>query len=140
MIKLRAHHLLCLSRNYATKDEWYNKKLTQHAHKIHSRLIKNPNLKIKIIKKCDDICKKCPHRKGKICKKREKINYWIKVMDNKVLRLIKIKPNTKHKASELFKLTINNITNKDLRDICRGCEFLKNCIKYRVNKSFVNSI
>jgi len=136
MKKIRPHHLLCLSRKYATKGGWYNNKLTKHACKTRSEIIENPGLKIKIIKRCDDICKKCPNRRGKICKKREKINYWIIVMDNKVLRKLKIKENSINRSNKLFRLTINNINNKDLKNICRGCESLKYCLKYGVDKSF----
>ena len=135
MIRLRAHHLLCLSSKYATKGNWYDEKLTKHALNLRKIIIKNSKIKIKILKRCDDICKKCPHRKGKICRKREKINYWILIQDNKVLKKLKIKENSVYESKDIFSLAIKEITNKDLKEICRGCEFLPNCLKYGFNES-----
>lgn len=138
-MRIRAHHLLCFSRAYCKKG-WYNRRLTDFVSKILYKINKTPDLKVEIVKKCDDICKKCPHRKNKICKKEDKINYWIVVMDNKVLRKLKIKPNSIYNIKELVKLTAEKISNKELRKICRGCDFLNYCLKYGLNKSFIQKL
>jgi len=44
------------------------------------------------------------------------------------MRLIKIKPNSIHNARELFE-KINKIKNKELKNICKGCEYLIYCLK-----------
>lgn len=137
IIKIRPHHLLCILRYYRGG---YNKKYTNNLKKICKILRKNPNLKIKITKKCDDICIKCPHQINNICKKRKNINHYILIMDNKVLKLLKIKNNSVYKARDILNLSIDKIKNKELKNICRGCEFLKFCIKYNLNKSFVKDI
>lgn len=126
MIKLLTHHLLCISK--FTDADWYNQEYKKNFLKIVSIIKKNP--KIKILRNCDDICKKCPHIKNKLCNKpsKYKISHWIKVQDNKVMRLIKIKPNSIHNARELFE-KINKIKNKELKNICKGCEYLIYCLK-----------
>ncbi len=138
MIKLRPHHLLCLSRAYSKKGGWYNEKLFKHANKICLIFEGNPELSIKIVKKCDDICQKCPNMENRVCKKKPKINYWIIVMDNKVLKKIKINENSTHKIKDLFKLVLENIDNKDLKEICRGCESLKYCLNQGLNKKIIS--
>ncbi|MBU0957658.1 MAG: DUF1284 domain-containing protein [Nanoarchaeota archaeon] len=135
MKKIRAHHLICFSRHHDTG--WYSKDYEKNFKAIFKDIIKNPNQKIKIKRDCEDICKKCPYVKNKTCNKpsKYKINHWVKVMDNKTLRLIKIKPDTIHTAKELLKLVSSKITNKDLRNICKGCEYLPNCLRLGINKS-----
>lgn len=138
-MKIRAHHLLCLSRRECPGG-WYDNKLNQHANKIRKKLWNTPNSTITIVKKCDDICKKCPHIKKNICQKRKNINYWIKVMDNKILRKLNIKENTNHKVKDIFNLTLQKIKDKDLKDICKGCGFLKYCINYGIYKPFIKGL
>ncbi|MCX6741744.1 MAG: DUF1284 domain-containing protein [Candidatus Pacearchaeota archaeon] len=137
LIKLRPHHLICLSRSYSKRGGWYNQKLFRYANKICLIFENKPELKIRIVKKCDDLCKKCPNIKKGICEKRLKINYWIIVMDNKVLKKLKIKENSTYKIKYLFKRVLQNISNKDLKDICYGCESLPYCLKEGLNKKIV---
>ena len=58
----------------------------------------------------------------------------------KTLRLIKIKPETKHKALDLNNLIIENINDRDLKQICKGCEYLSSCLKCGINKSFQKAL
>ena len=139
MIKLRAHHLVCLSRANCSGG-WYNIKLKRRVLKILHKIKGNPNLKIKLIKKCDDICIKCPYQNKRICEKRPKINYWIVVMDNKFLKKFKLKENSIHKAKDIFNLVLKRINNKDLKQICKGCKFLRYCLKLGLNMPFVKLI
>lgn len=134
MKKLRAHHLLCLSRfNELGNSTWYNKEYKKNFKRVFKELKNNPNQKLLIKRACDDICKKCPYIKKNICNKpsKYKISHWIKVMDNKTLRILKIKPNTIHPANHLFRLVRGRITSKNLKNICKGCEYLKNCLKIK---------
>lgn len=132
MIKIRAHHLLCISRFHNShNDGWYSKEYENNFKSIYQTIKKNPETNIKIIKKCDDICKKCPHKSGSICNKRPKINYWIDIMDNKVLRKLEVKENSVHKAEDIINETISKINNKDLRGICKGCGYLNSCLNVK---------
>lgn len=140
MIKLRAHHLVCLSRFH--NEGWYNKNFEKNFKSIFKKILLNPEVKIKVLRNCDDICLKCPHKSKDVCAKpsKYKISHWVRVMDNKVMRLTKIKPNSIHTAENAFNMIIDKIKNKDLREICKGCEYLSSCLKVRVNKSFINKI
>lgn len=55
--------------------------------------------------------------------------HWIKVMDNKIMRLIKIKPNSVYNAKELLILINKKMDNRKLKNICKGCEYLLYCLK-----------
>ena len=133
IIKLRPHHLLCIPRFYGGG---YNKEFGKNLKRICFFIIKNPNITIKVSKECDDICKKCPHKRDNICKKTPKLNYWILRQDTKVLNKLKLEDNSTHKAKNIFNLSIDNINSKDVKDICGGCVFLNNCIKVGINNSF----
>lgn len=133
MIKIRAHHLLCIPRFYGGG---YNKVFGENLKRICFKIRKNPNIKIKVIKECDDICAKCPYKKDNICKKTPKLNKWIIIKDKKVLKKLKIKENSIHKAKDIFNLSMEKVNNKNIKNICKGCAFLKNCIKVGINKSF----
>lgn len=128
-IKLRAHHLLCMSRFTDTK--WYSKKYEKNFKRIYALLKKDP--KIKILNRCDDICAKCPNIKKGVCDKpsKYKIAHWIRVMDNKVMRLTKIKPNSSYSAKDLLEVLKIKANNKNLKTICKGCEYLEDCLKYK---------
>lgn len=136
-IKIRAHHLLCIPR---FKGGGYNKNIRERIFEIQKRIKENPNIKIKVVKECDNICDACPFKKDNICKKTPKLNYWILVQDNKVLKKLNIKNNQTFKAKNIFKLSIVKIKNKELKNICKRCNFLDFCLKYGLNKSFVSKI
>ena len=133
IIKIRPHHLLCIPRFYGGG---YNKEFGKNLKKICFDIRNNPNVKIKVSKECDDICKKCPYKKDNICKKTPKLNYWILRQDNKVLKKLNIKDNSIHNAKDVFNFSIDNVTSQNIKDICKGCVFLKNCIKIGINDSF----
>ncbi len=142
MLELRAHHLLCLSR--FNEDVWYNKEYEENFKKIFSKILEEPNQIVNIKDSCDDVCQKCPHinMNDKICNKpsKYKISHWIRVQDNKTMRLIRIKPNSVHKARDIFKLVIDKVGDEQLRKICKGCEYLDNCIRDSFNKSIIQKI
>jgi hypothetical protein len=133
MIQLRAHHLLCMSRFH--NEGWYSKDFEKNFKSILNKIMANREVKIKILRDCDDVCKKCPHKGKDVCAKpsKYKISHWVRVMDNKVMRLIKIKPNSNHNAGEVLSKA-GEISNKNLKNICKGCEYLANCLKIGVNK------
>jgi|SRR3989344_1611815 len=133
IVKIRPHHLLCIPRFYGGG---YNKEFGKNLKKICFKIRKNPNLKINVLKACDDICKSCSYKKDNICKKTPKLNYWILRQDDGVLEKLKIKDNSILMAKDIFNLSIDNITSQNIKDICKGCVFLKNCVKVGVNNSF----
>lgn len=141
IIKLRPHHLVCIPRFFSRCG--YNKEYENNFKKICFKIKKNQNLKIKIVKGCDDICNKCPYKKENICKKRVGINPLILKQDKRVLNALKIRENSIHKARNILNSSINKIKNRDLNKFCKikeGCEFLNLCKKYGFNKSFIKDV
>ncbi len=134
--KLRAHHLICISRHNEKENVWYNEKFHKFFKKIFKSIIQNPYQKIEIKRECDDLCKKCPHFEKTICNKPSEynINHWLKVADNKTIRLIKSNPGEILSAKEFLKRICLKIKNKELKNICKGCEFLSTCLKAGINK------
>ncbi len=134
MIKIRAHHLLCIPRFYSGG---YNKKFADNMKEVCLQIRKNPDTKIKVISgKPDDLCEKCPYLSKNKCIRSEKIGKWVVTQDKKIIKYLKIKPNSVHKAKDIFNLSMDNITSQNIKEICKGCIFLKNCIKVDINKSF----
>jgi hypothetical protein len=133
MLKIRAHHLLCIPRHCTSG---YNRVYTNNLNRVCSEIRKNPGMDIMLLKECDVVCSKCPHKKGGICEKRPKINYWILVQDGKVLKELRLKKDSIHKARDIFNLSMDVIGSEKIAKICRGCEFLEECIHLGINSSF----
>jgi len=126
---LRPHHILCIPRYYYGG---YDKEFSRNFRNLCKTIRNNPNIKIKVSVSPDLICQKCKHLNGSKCNKRPNIDYWIKVQDNKVLKILKIQPDSVHIAKEIFKRSID-LEKKELEKICNGCEYLPAC---QVNNSF----
>jgi len=133
MIKIRAHHLLCIPRFYS---KGYSEEFGENMKKICFEIRENPNIKIKIVKECDDLCDKCPYKKDDICKKTPKLNKWVLLQDDRAFKKLKIKENSIHNAKDVFNLSMEKVNSKGVKDVCKGCVFLKNCIKVGINNSF----
>lgn len=136
-MNIRGHHLLCLPR---VKGGGYSKKFSENFFRIQKRIRKNPDAEIKIVRSCDEICHVCPFEKKNKCAKEKSSNYWVRVQDNKVIKKLKIKENEKWKAGDIFNLSFKKIKDRELRDICRGCQFLKSCLKHGPNRSFIKDL
>lgn len=132
-LNIRAHHLLCIPRFYSGG---YNKEFGKNLKEVCFYIRENPDSKIKVLKTCDDVCDKCPYKKDNICKKTPKLNYWIIAQDNKVLKRLRLKNNSVHKAKDVFNISMEKINSDDVKSICMGCIFLDNCIKVGINNSF----
>ncbi len=133
LIEIRGHHLLCIPRFYRGG---YNKKFEENMKRICQKIRKNPDVKIKLLKKCDDICSKCPYKKGNICKKTPKLNYWILAQDENVFKYLNLKENSIHKARDIFNLAMKRVDSKNIKRVCKDCIYLGNCVKVGINNSF----
>jgi len=136
-MNIRGHHLVCIPR---FRGRSYDKKFKENFFNIQKRIRKNPNIKIRITRSCDEICQICPFKKGNKCTKKKSSNYWVKVQDNKVIKKLGVKENESWQAKDIFNLSVKKIKNKELKEICGECEFLKFCLEYGLNKSFTESL
>jgi hypothetical protein len=138
MIKLRAHHLICIPRfKYGGS---YNKNIDNRFYQIQDKVKKNPNTTLKIIAKPDYICLSCPHFKNKKCMKRVGIHNRLIKFDKQILKKLRIKTNSTIKAKDAFLLSIEKIKNKQIKKMCKGCEFQDYCLKHGINKSFIKKV
>lgn len=120
MIKLRAHHGLCL---YFYHGLGYSEEFVKNMNKVKEDLEKDPL--IIIINECDDICKCCPNRVNNKCISIDKVNSY----DSKVLELCRIKPNSIMLYSRFKKLVCDNILEEGKRTIvCGDCQWSQICI------------
>ena len=135
MIKLRAHHLLCIPRFYSGG---YNKKFAKNMKKIVQNIRKNPDRKIRIIiGKNDDLCNSCPYWGKTHCIQTEKMNDIVIGIDKRVAKSLKIKNNSIYKAKDIFNLSVNKIADDKIRHFCKDCQFLDECIEVGMNRSFI---
>ena len=134
MIKLRAHHLLCLPRCYSGG---YNKIFAIRQKQICASLRKNPNQKIKVVRKVDDLCAKCLYRKGNVCVKTPIENKEVLLLDGKVLKRLKIKENSVRTAKDVFNLSMDKIPS--VRILCKTCDMVESCCISGINNTGINS-
>ena len=70
------------------------------------------------------------------CIQSKEIGKWVVAQDKKVAKYLKIKPNSIHKARNVFNLSMKKVGNKDVKNICQKCPFMENCLKVGINNSF----
>jgi len=134
LIELRAHHLVCIPRFYSGG---YDEDFAQNMKEICLHIRKNPMVKIKVlVSEMDHLCEKCPHKFEGCCVQSEEIGKWVISQDKKVADFLNIKPNSIHKAKNIFNLSLEKVHEDILKFICKGCIFHSNCMKVGVNNSF----
>ena len=133
MLKIRAHHLLCIPRYYSGG---YDKRFAKNMKKICLFIRRNPSTNIKITTKCDVLCAKCLHRKGNICIQTPKMQKWVLSHDKKILNYLKLKENSICLAKDVFNISIQEVNDKTIKFVCKSCIFLDNCVKVGINNSF----
>lgn len=134
MIEVRTHHLLCIPRFYSGG---YNKKFADNMKNVCWTIRENPNTKIKLlVAKPDALCKKCPHWGGDKCIQSPEITKMVVAKDKEVIKYLKLKPNSIHKAKDLFNLSMEKVNDKNMRKVCKGCIFLEDCAHVGINKTF----
>lgn len=134
MIKIRAHHLLCIPRFY---HGGYDATFAKNMKSLVQNIRKNPTQRVKIvIGKNDDLCDSCPYWYENRCVQSKQIGKWVVQQDNKVAKYLSINPNSIHKAKDVFNLSMDKVNPKTIKSVCKNCIFLKNCIKIGINNSF----
>jgi hypothetical protein len=134
MIKLRAHHLLCIPRIY---HGGYDKDFAENMKSICLKIRKMPQTKIQvIIGKLDDLCEKCPHKYVDRCIQSEKVGRWVVSQDKKIAEYLGIEGNSIHSAKDIFNLSMEKVNENTIDYVCKECIFLENCKKVGINKSF----
>ncbi|MDD3223551.1 MAG: DUF1284 domain-containing protein [Clostridium sp.] len=124
MIKLRAHHFLCMQ---GFQGYGYNEGFTKNMDKIIKYIHKNKSLEVEIIDSCDDICEKCRNNIDGKCKDFVEIGD----MDKNVLEKLQLESEGIYKASHIFKLVNEKIGSvKEAKKICGTCSWHEKCLWY----------
>ena len=112
MIKLRGHHTLCL---LSFEGKGYSQDFVVHMnHVLHSLD------EIQIISECDEICRYCPHKKGKTCEYE-----WVKEYDQRLIEAMGFEKEKNYSWQEI-KPELEKI---NLKDICCDCQWFSICKK-----------
>ncbi len=138
MIKIRAHHLLCIPRFYRGG---YDEKFADNMKTLCMQIRSNPFIKIKVISgKADNLCKECPYWNKDECIQSAKIGKWVVEQDKKALKYLGLKENSVYNAKDIFNLSIEKVNPNTISFVCENCIFLENCIRVGINKSFHKDI
>lgn len=122
-IKLRYHHIMCM---HTYSGHGYNERFSKNIEKIIKVFNENPNINIRFVDKCDDICKVCPNRVGEYCSGEDSI----REKDNNVKKYFQLERkfiDTYKELVEEIKPTFSEL--QDISEVCGQCDFKKLCNK-----------
>jgi hypothetical protein len=131
MVRLRGHHLICL---HFFSGEGYDAAFIENLKHVMKRAESED---IAVCGEADDVCKKCPYRKGHACKYKESAADDIKVMDRMALSLL----GTEKGATvrwEGIKGKIPEIFSRWHRNQCPECDWKQACEKNKFYKGLEN--
>lgn len=120
-LEIRAHHGLC---TLFFEEKGYSDGFTSNMALVISELRKNPF--VRIIKKTDLICSKCPNNQDGICTEQEKVCRY----DNAVFELCGIEPETEIRWADFQKAVLDKIINRQkFSAVCIDCSWSEICHK-----------
>ncbi|SMC23869.1 hypothetical protein SAMN02745134_02024 [Clostridium acidisoli DSM 12555] len=122
MIKIRAHHFLCMQ---GFQGYGYNDEFVKHMGEIVKYIKENSNDSIKIVNYCDEVCSMCKNNTNGICEKSSSVDF----MDKKVLLKLRLTNNQQIIIKDVFKLVGEKIKSfEDAYEICGNCSWSEKCL------------
>ena len=118
MLELRPHHIFCM---FFYMGFGYNKEFVDNMNIIEKRLFMSSNEIIRIIKRCDDICAKCPNKQKGNCNEEEKV---IK-LDNNMINEFGLEENKEYRFNEIINNIYKKINQGNLLNVCNDCKWFK---------------
>lgn len=119
IIKLRAHHVLCLA---FFEGKGYSDNFVNHMQSVLDELENNPV--IQITAGCDLICNECPNLKGGVCATPDLVREY----DNRVLSLCGLAENDIISWNDFSSLAAEKIIRDGKREgVCGNCEWNEIC-------------
>jgi len=107
--------------------EGYSKEFVDNFRDVINK-IKKENPFIKVINCPDVICEACPHNRGGCTRKGPESESKVKDKDNKFIELLKLSVGNEMKANEVIDLVNREITDREIRKICKDCEWVRHCL------------
>lgn len=122
-VKLRYHHIMCM---HTYSGHGYDEIFAKNMEKTIKILKENPNINIRFVDNCDDICKACPNRDVEYCSGEESI----REKDIKVKRYFNLDKKKINTYNDLVgEISPTFRTLKDISKVCGECYFKKLCNK-----------
>ena len=128
-ISIRAHHLLCIQ---GFQGYGYDQDFIDNLAEVIEKIKSKPELNIKIIDECDDICSVCPHNRSGECRKEPDSNIKIKEMDNNVLNTLGLEDGSELTARDIFEFVNKRYkSRKEVEKICGDCDWVNECLWFQ---------
>ncbi|MEW3509774.1 DUF1284 domain-containing protein [Clostridium butyricum] len=118
MLIIRPHHINYL---FFFKGLGYNYDFTSNMNNIKNTLIKDSNIKIKLVSHCDMICNHCPSKSSDICLFHDKVT----LLDYNTLNEYHLNINTEYDFSYIIENIYKKYDYKKFFNICNTCEWFK---------------
>lgn len=118
-MEIRGHHLLCM---LGFKGLGYDEGFVRNMDNIIKKLISKQDMLIKIVDNVDNICDKCPHNVGGVCKN-ENYPGSIKEMDNAVLKILGIKQGSVLEYNKIIVKLKKSMKEEEMDKICEHCRW-----------------
>ena len=118
MLIIRPHHINCL---FFFKGLGYNYDFTSNMNNIKNTLIKDSNIKIKLVSHCDMIFNHCPSKSSDICHFHDKVT----LLDYNTLNEYHLNINTEYDFSYIIENIYKKYDYKKFFNICNTCEWFK---------------
>ncbi len=126
ILKLRAHHLLCLRffEGYGYNDDFSN-----NVRCIIDRINDDGSLRILLMTGCDDICRACPHNIDDLCRYAKSVSE----KDASVAELLGLPSEGDMPAKDLMALAAEKVRGlSDIRDVCGECSMSSICNRHLI--------
>ncbi len=133
MVRLRGHHLVCL---HFFSGEGYDTAFIENLKYVMKRAESED---IVVCGEVDDVCKKCPYRKGHACKYNKSADTDIKMMDSTALSLL----GTENGATvrwEGIKGKIQEMFPRWYKTQCPECDWKHACEKNTFYKRLISQL
>ena len=125
VIKVRAHHLLCMQ---GFQGYGYSKEFSDNLADVIRAIDTHPDILLKIVNYCDDICSCCPHNIDGVCQRDPDSGYRILEMDMKVLEKLGLSEGETTGAGGILTRTDETLSRvSDVRNICGSCNWKNKC-------------
>lgn len=119
MLLLRPHHINCI---FFYKGLGYNNDFVTGMNSVLNLIKKTPNVKIKLIVNCDNLCAKCPNMLiNKVCISNDNVTK----LDNRTLEMYDLKENQEYTFTEIINTLYKNFDTSKFNTICSSCNWYK---------------
>jgi len=140
-VMLKPHHFLDIIKLYGSGLDFFlpDLKYGHNFYKVGNWVLKNPQIKIVLTRRADDVCKSCKFLKDAKCTDKIK-NFiskeeWNQIIDERILKTLNLKEGEIFTALKLCKLAIKYLDSKMIFVIWyeRPVEETKKRAKYLLN-------